>query len=422
MRAIVMAAAALIAAGSAAAQPTWSREDSRIARGKCQICHRPNDIAPFSLMTWEDAKNRAERIEHVVRERIMPPWKPVAGHGRFRDSYALTDEERQTIVDWIAAGAPEGDPADLPESPAQSGEWQLGEPDKIVQMPAPWEIPRQKDVYRCFVIDPQFDEDKHVSAIEVLPGNRQVVHHVILFIDATGQAEKLDEKEEGPGYTCFGGPGIDVSSSILAALSGDVGGLGGWVPGMRAARLPEKVGIYVPKRAKLIMQVHYFPGGRPDATDQTRVGIYYAKEKIEKRLRYLPVLNTSFRIPPGEERAEVTAQMPVFPFLEMHAIQIAPHMHLLGREIKVERIDLRGESESMIYINDWDFHWQGFYTYEEPVPLRMGDRVKLTCIFDNSERNHHNPSSPPKAVGWGEGTEDEMCLVFLGVTFDRESL
>jgi hypothetical protein len=192
---------------------------------------------------------------------------------------------------------------------------------------------------------------------------------------------------------------------------------------MRVRPLPDNVGIFVPRGAKIVMQVHYHAHhGEHVEPDQTRFGIYFSKDKVEKRLRYVPVVNTTFRIEPGEKAKEVTAEFFVPPFFDAHALHIAPHMHLLGREIKVEKIRFGGDRESLVYIDDWDFNWQGFYEYEEPVPLKFGDRVKLTCVFDNSIDNPRNPNNPPKAVGWGEGTEDEMCLAFLGVTLDRERL
>jgi hypothetical protein len=377
-------------------------------------------------MTYSDARSNARAIQSAVERRIMPPWKPVEGHGRFKGSFALSEEERQTILAWVDAGAPEGEAADAPEPLPERGTWQLGEPDQVVTMAEPYSMSRKReDDYRCFVLDPATTEDRHVNAVEVIPGNRHIVHHVILFVDGTGQADKLDAAEEGPGYTCFGGPGFDIGSSLLALLADRIGGLGGWVPGMRIRPLPENVGLFVPKGAKIVMQVHYHSHAEDDEEmepDQTKFGIYYSKGQVEKRLRYVPVVNTTFKIQPGESAKEVTAEFMVPPFFDAHAVQIVPHMHLLGREIKVEKIPFRGDREDMIYINDWDFHWQGFYEYEEPVALKFPDRVKLTCIFDNSIDNPRNPNNPPKVVGWGEGTEDEMCLAFLGVTLDGEKL
>ena len=401
-------------------QPTYTQEVSRIMLAKCQLCHRPNDVAPFPLMSYSDASTWAADIKRVVTERKMPPWKPLPGHGDFQDNFGLTDDERITLVQWVDAGAPEGDPAFLPEPRPETGEWHLGEPDHVVQMPEPYAVPRRKDTYRCFVIPTGLTEDKFLSAAQVLPGNKQVVHHVILFLDTTGQAEKLDEKDPDPGYECFGGPGIDIGAGGLTAILDLSAGLGGWVPGVRTQHLPEGVGLFLPQKAKIVMQVHYYPAGRP-GPDQTRVGLYYSKAPVERRMRYIPVVNTTFAIPPGAPDHEVRAALPVAPLLDAHLIQIVPHMHLLGRKISVVA-ERRGVETSLIRVDDWDFNWQGFYTYTEPIALPSLTTVRLTCHFDNSTENPRNPHNPLTTVRWGEGTEDEMCLVFLGVTFDRENL
>ncbi|MBL8214925.1 MAG: hypothetical protein JNK87_29665 [Bryobacterales bacterium] len=397
----------------ASAQPTYSREVSRIVAEKCQICHRPNDIAPFSLLSYEDAQTWAEDIKRVVSERIMPPWKPVEGHGEFRDSYALSEEQRQTLIQWADAGAPLGDPAELPEVTAPTGEWQLGDPDMVVTMPESYTPPRGKDDYRCFVVSNPFDEPMYVKTADVIPGNRRIVHHVILYLDTRGQGAKLDEAEPGPGYTCFGGPGVDLD--INAAVAG-------WAPGSAPKRLPDGIAVQIPKGAQVIMQVHYYARG-VTAEDQTRVGLYFAKERIERRLFYVPVLNTRFTIPPGNAIYPVTANFPIPPLLDARAIQIFPHMHLLGRQIIVEYTEPRQTTpKPLIRIDDWDFNWQGFYNFKDPVPLPALSNIRLRCTFDNSEGNPRNPSNPLKPVGWGEGTEDEMCVAFLGVVFERENL
>jgi hypothetical protein len=243
------------------------------------------------------------------------------------------------------------------------------------------------------------------------------VHHAILFVDTTGQAEKLDEADPGPGYTCFGGPGIDLASGGVAALLDLNSALGGWAPGNRTQRLPENVGILLSHRARIVLQMHYNTRAR-EGEDRTRIGLYFNRERAPQRMFYVPVVNTSFRIPPGEAAYEVRAALPVLPFFDAKLIQIVPHMHLLGRDIKVE-VQRGSDSESLIWIDNWDFHWQNFYTYQDPVPLQTGSTVRLSCRFDNSSANPRNPHDPPEEVRWGEGTEDEMCIAFLGVTFDN---
>lgn len=410
----------LVATLQLPAEPTWSSEVATIVGEKCARCHRAGDIAPFALTTFDEASTWAADIARVVENRTMPPWKPVPGHGSFRGDFGLTDEQRQTILDWVRAGAPQGDSAAAPEPLPGRSEWELGEPGVILTMPEPFPVNRGKDTYRCFVLPTGLTEDRFVDAIQVRPGNRSIVHHVILFLDSTGEAEKLDAAEPGPGYNCFGGPGIDIGTGGLTAVLDLMSTLGGWAPGSRTQRLPEGVGLFLPKAAKIVMQVHYYSAGRP-SEDQTSVGLYLMQSRAERRMRYLPVLNTTFAIPAGERRHEVRSALPIPPLLDAKLIQIVPHMHLLGREIQVE-LERRGTRNSLIYISDWDFNWQGFYTYSEAVPLPAGSIVRLTCRFDNSADNPRNPNNPLRTVRWGEATEDEMCVGFLGVTFDRENL
>lgn len=405
----------LVVAPLAEAQPTYTKEISRLFQAKCQGCHREGDIAPFALDSYSASQSWGEDIQRVLRDRIMPPWKPVDAHGKFKNDFGLTDEERQTILDWYKAGAPEGDAADLPEPVAQTGEWQLGEPDAVIQMPELYNVPRRKDVYRCFVVPSGFDEDVWLKAVQIVPGNRQVVHHVIMYLDESGKAAELDAKDEEPGYECFGGPGVPLGPGSM---------VGGWVPGTRTSLLPDGVGLLIPKGARVIIQMHYFPSGKQHS-DQTKVGLYLAKssETMKKRMVFIPLVNTTFRIPAGAPDQEVTASLPVLPGLTGDVYQVVPHMHLLGKKIEVTRSNLfTRTNDSLIKIDDWDFNWQNFYSYTDPVRLNVFDNMKVSCRFDNSADNPRNPSNPLKDVRWGEGTEDEMCIAFLGLTFDNPSI
>ena len=403
----------LFAWSVAQAQPTYSKEVSRILQEKCQMCHRPNDIAPMPLLTYDDAQLWMDDIKRVVSDKIMPPWKPVPGFGEFRDSYGLSDAERQTLISWVNAGAPMGDPAEIPPATAPTGDWQLGDPDLIVQMTESYTPPRGGDMYRCFVVTNPFDQAMNVRAVDVLPGNRPIVHHVIMYIDEKGASANLSGKDGSPGYTCFGGPGFDIDS--INAM------LGGWAPGTLPRYLPDGIGVQIPKGARLVMQVHYFPQLKT-GEDVTKVGLYFAKAPIEKRLFYIPVVNTRFKIPPGDPQNVVNATFDVPPFADLKIVQIFPHMHLLGKKINVELTPRGRSKQPLIFIDDWDFKYQGFYNYKDQIPVASGSSVRVTCTFDNSANNPRNPNDPLKEVGWGEGTQDEMCLSFFGVTFDFESL
>lgn len=432
---LLAAVAALSLAPVLAAQPTYAREVSRILQEKCQSCHRDGDIAPFALASYQDARLWAADIHRVVEAGVMPPWKPVDAQDRFTVFRGLTGEQRRSLLEWVEGGAPEGDPADLPEPTPARSKWILGEPDLLLTMPEPYTPPRGRDMYRCFVLPTVLGEDRFVSAVDVAPGERSIVHHVILYLDTTGQSEKLDAADPGPGYTCYGGPGIDAgvggggTFSISDLLS--VGNmLGGYTPGHRAEHLRDGVGLFLERRARVVMQVHYY-STRNTVEDQTSVGIYFSRKPVQRRLLWAPVVpldsrgRLSMTIPAGAENHTVAAQftLPPLSLFDVSAVAVYPHMHLLGRKIAVEvKRPRESEAESMIRIDDWDFNWQGPYEYKEPVKIPGGSTVKLSCTYDNSANNPKNPSAEPKTISWGEGTEDEMCLAFLGITFDREDL
>jgi hypothetical protein len=400
-----------------AAEVTYAKHVSRILSDRCAQCHRPGDIAPMSLLTYDDAVAYAPDIKRVIEEGIMPPWKPTEGHEKFKGAFALKPEEKADLLSWIDGGTPMGDPADLPEEKPASGEWALGAPDLVLKMPQVFAPERGKDIYRCFVLPTGLDEDKFVRAIDVLPGNRRVVHHVIAYLDSSGEAEKLDAKDEAPGYDCYGGPGFDINVSNIISLLLNGYTLGGWAPGARPQYLPEGVGMKLGKSARVVLQVHYYTGGR-SGEDQTSIGLYFNKEEVKKTLYYLPVVQQRLDIKAGDPASVATADFNVVPFFEMTVINVFPHMHLLGTKISLEK-DYAGEKSTMIAIDKWDFNWQGSYQFIEPIKFPALSRVRLRCQFDNSVNNPRNPSNPLKDVKWGEGTEDEMCLGFLGVTFDR---
>jgi hypothetical protein len=402
-------------AANGVAQLTFSKDIAGIMAAKCQQCHRDGDVAPFAINGYDDVVTWSDDIVRVLQAKTMPPWKPVAGHGEFRDAFNLTDDERRTIISWIADGMAPGDPADTPDIPPPAGTWQLGDPDMVIQMPQVFDVPRTKDLYRCFVIPTDFDTQQFISAVQVVPGNKQIVHHVILYIDTTGKADQLDGKDGQPGYTCFGGPGDGVATTL-----GNI--LGGWVPGQRTRALPDGIAVALPPKARVVMQVHYYPSGKP-GPDQTKVGVYFAKAQVDRRLIFIPVIQDKLKIQPDDANAVRTASFAIPPFLDAKGIVIAPHMHLLGRTINVELQSADKQTTTpMIFIDDWDFNWQGFYTWTEPVPLPALSTIKLTCSFDNTTNNPRNPNNPLKVVDWGEGTEDEMCLAFIGVTFNNENL
>jgi hypothetical protein len=364
-------------------------------------------VGPFSLLSYQDAAKRAEFIRDVVKDRIMPPWKAEPDYGSFHGARRLSDDDIQAIERWVADGTPEGRAEDLPPLPKFSEGWQLGEPDLILKMPEPFDVPAETpDIYRCFVIPIDLKEDRTVAAVEFRPGNRRIVHHAVFFLDSSGRAREKDDADPGQGYKSFGGPGFIPN-----------GGLGGWAPGCEPLFLADGLGKSLRAGLDLVMQVHYHASGKPEQ-DQSQVGIYFTKKPVEHLVTGISLLNPRLDIPAGAKRhpSNIEVTLPV----DVTAIGISPHMHLLGREMKVWAETPDERTIPLVWVKDWDFNWQLQYTFAEPIRLSKGTKIKLISHYDNSSDNPSNPNSPPRRVRWGEETTDEMCLCTLQVYTDSE--
>jgi hypothetical protein len=397
-----------VKAVAAPAGVTYAHDIAPILYQNCTVCHRTGEVAPFTLASYADARKRARQIALVTQGRVMPPWK-ADSHGEFQDERRLTDGQIALLQRWAEAGAPEGKPKQEPPVPHFPAGWALGQPDMIVTPPRPYTVEAEgRDVYRCYVIPTDFAEDRYVSAVDVHPGNRAVVHHALVYVDTGGTARRLEAKSQdgSPGYQEFGGIGF------LPA-----GMLGGWAPGAMARRLPADTGILLPKGADIVLEVHYHKDGKPE-TDHTQVAVYFNGGTVARPMHIFPLANTHLRIPPGDKDYTLRASLPVI--FDATLLTVFPHMHVLGRRMTVTATLPGGATKTLVDVPDWDFNWQGFYAYKQPVRLPAGSRVDLVAHYDNSPDNPLNPSRPPKLVTWGEQTTDEMCLCYLGFTVDAE--
>jgi len=341
-------------------------------------------------MTYKDAAKRAGFLKEVTASRRMPPWKPESGFGEFRDVRGLSDEELDVLKRWAETGAAEGDPKDLPEEPKFVDGWRLGKPDLVLKMPKAITVPADgREIFRDIEIPTGLTEDATVGGWEFRPGNPRVLHHVNIRI---GLGNQIKKKAKLP------------MAGLRPAIAGS---LGGWVPGTTPFMLPDNVGALLRKGSTIVLQLHYHPIGKVEE-DQSTIVLYFTKKPAENLVIPLSLGSTaSLYIPAGEKdyRTKTSYTLPT----DVQVMSISPHMHLLGRQMKVKAILPDGKIQPLIWIKDWDFNWQGHYPYVNPVPLPKGTVLEMHATFDNSDENPKNPFNPPKLVKGGPATTDEMC-------------
>ena len=386
-----------ILAGGPVPSPTFARDVAPILYRHCATCHHPGEVAPFPLLTYQDAAKRAKLIAAVTASRYMPPWQPEPGYGHFQGERRLRDADIATLRRWAEAGAPLGNPAQLPPAPQFPTGWQLGTPDMTVRMPKPFSIAADgPDQYMCFVIPLHLTADKYVRALEFRPETRSVVHHALFLLDAGHIGRRL-----GESYPCFGTPGFLPS-----------GALGGWTPGMQPARMPDGLQLVLRKGSDLVMQIHYHPTGKPE-TDQSTLGLYFADKPPTKWVADIALGSHQIDIPPGERAYKVRDHFttPV----DVEAVGIIPHAHYICKEMEGWAILPDGRKQWLIRIRDWNFNWQEQYRYVTPVKLPADTDLQMEFTYDNSDANPRNPNHPARRVVWGPDTTDEMAGLHVQV-------
>jgi len=395
---------------------TYYRDVLPILQNHCQACHRPGEVGPFALMTYRQAVNWAADIKDFTHSKKMPPWKPSDGLS-FRDERSMSERDVATLAAWVDGGTPEGDPKQAPPPRQFPTGWQLGKPDLVLAVDADFQLGASgRDLFRCFVLPTNLDEDKYVTAFEVRPGNPRVVHHTLNFLDTGGRGRKLeqaekdrakkdDEKDAGPGYTVQMGTGFPPS-----------GAMGGWAPGAVPRRLPADTGYFLPKGADVVVQVHYHRNGRVEK-DRLQIGLYFADKPVAKRYQTLVVPGRFIFIPAGSDDYKVNGTVWVDQDCTLHSVM--PHMHMLGKSIAVKMTPPEGDARTLVAIKEWDYNWQETYFFKEPLTVKAGTKFEVEAHYDNSAKNPRNPFNPPRLVHVGEQTTDEMCFIFLGGTTDK---
>ena len=388
-------------------QPTFYKDIVPILQDKCQRCHRSGEAAPMPLVTYQETKPWATKIADVVEMKMMPPWFADPRFGRFANDPSLTAEQIATIGAWARAGDPAGDPHDTPPLREWSGSWDIPQPDAVVKMPEPVRLPARGEVeYTYEIVATRFTEDKWIQMAEVRPSSPAHVHHAVVYIRPPG-SPWLRHAPVGAPFTAsmLSDPeerrqAHETTSDLLLV----------YAPGSTPDRWVDGMAKFVPAGSDLVFQMHYTTNGQT-ASDQTSVGLVFAKSQPKQKVITLQLNNHALVIPPGAEdfRAELQATLPN----DATLLSFLPHMHLRGKRFEYDIVRDDGSVETLLRVN-YHFHWQLSYKLAEPRELKAGTKLRAVAWYDNSKNNPHNPD-PEKTVTWGDQTSEEMMVGFFDV-------
>jgi hypothetical protein len=373
---------------------TYARHVSRIMQNHCQECHRPGQVGPMALLTYDDASAWAAMIREVVTDGRMPPWHADPRHGKFANDRSLPKQEKESLLAWIDQGCPKGDEKDLPPPRTFTKGWTIGEPDAVFTMPAEFEVPAETPKfgvpYQYFSVQTNFAEDRWVAQAEARAGAPEVVHHIIVFIVPPGE-------------------GFNPNTPAMRVLCGTA-------PGDMPFKAPAGMGKKIPAGSRLVFQMHYTPSGRKQK-DRSSVGIVFARGPVERQILTMPVGNRFFRIPPGDENHKVESW---WSFREDGQIlSFMPHLHLRGKDFLYEVTYPDGKQETLLSIPRYNFNWQSVYRLQTPLKVPKGTRLHCVAHYDNSAKNPNNPD-PTRTVTWGDQTWEEMMIGWIDFVYDRK--
>jgi len=396
----------LARASQAGPQITYEEHIAPLLSDRCAMCHHPDGSAPFSLMTYDDAKRHARQIATVTRSRFMPPWKVDPGDGPFIGQHPLSDAEIDLVERWVEQGAP-GTSVEATSRGGETGAgpipprgwtagWQLGTPDLVVSLTEPYRLAGEgSDVFRIFVLPIPVDRERYVRGLEFRPGNPKVVHHANIRVDRTPASRALDEADPGPGYT-----------GLIARSAGYPDGhFLGWTPGQVAPLVPEDLSWRLAPGTDLVVEIHMQPSGKQEVV-QPSVGFYFGDRPPTRTPVMLRLGRQTIDIPAGERHYTITDSY-VLP-VDVQVLALQPHAHYRLREALGEAKLPDGTSKQLLRIKDWDFRWQHVYRYVAPLELPRGTTLSMRYTYDNSPDNPRNPEHPPKRARWGQRSADEM--------------
>ena len=391
----------------------YQRDIAPLLNDRCAMCHHPGGAAPFSLLTYEDARRHARQIASVTRSRTMPPWKVDPSDGPFIGQHPLSSRELDLIEQWVEAGAPDGDGrAPAPRAPvALPDDWQLGKPDLVVTPKEAFTLQADgADVFRIFVVPVPVGTERFVRGLEFRPGNARVVHHANIRIDRTSASRAADDADPLPGY----------SGLILRSAEYPDGHFLGWTPGQVAPLVPEDLSWRLPPGTDLVVEVHMQPSGRPEQV-QPSIGLYFGERPPTRTPVMLRLGRQTIDIPAGQPRYTITDSYVLPVDVEVQALQ--PHAHYRLRTARGAATLPDGTRKPLLSIADWDFRWQHVYRYATPLALPKGTTLSMEYVYDNSPENPRNPEHPPKRARWGQRSSDEMGDLWIQVlTRNRQDL
>jgi peroxiredoxin len=372
---------------------TFAKDVAPILQNRCQECHRPGQIGPMPLLSYDDASSWSQMIRDVVADRRMPPWHADPKFGKFFNDRSLSTADRETLLAWIDQGCAKGDDKDLPQPRKYVEGWRIGQPDAVVTMTnefmVPAQAPKKGIPYKYVVVPTNFDEDKWIQSAEAKPGNPAVVHHIIVYVTQGGK--RVKDVADGIG-----------SGMLVAYAPGDFGSV--YAPG--AAKK-------IAKGSSLIFQMHYTPNG-VEQSDRSSVGFIFAKEPPKHEVKTKAIAQQLLYIQPGEDNQQFKS---IATFRKDAIIwNMTPHMHLRGKDFTYVAVTPDGKRETLLSVPRYDFGWQASYRYEKPLLLPAGSRIECTAHFDNSPKNLSNPD-PTKLVLWGEQTWEEMMIGFVDYSY-----
>lgn len=395
--------------GEHASAPTFYKNILPILQRRCQVCHRPGEIAPFPLVTYAHTKAWAKLLPDAVASRKMPPWFADPCCGKFANDASLTAAQIQTFAGWVAAGTPAGDPRDVPPPPHWTQGWNIAHPDLVLHMPVAVKIPEQGDVeYTYEIVPTNFAQGKWVQMAEMRPSARDHVHHAVVYIRPPG-SNWLRGAPVGVPFTAstLRDPHLmheaHFTTSDLLLV---------YAPGSSPESFPSGMAKYIPAHSDMIFQMHYTTNGKA-AQDQTSIGLVFAKTAPEKRVLTLQLANEHDRIPipanTDNYRVEVHGTLPNDALL----LSFFPHMHLRGKKFEYNIVHADGSRETLLRVH-YDFYWQLSYILAQPRFLPAGTELEAIAWYDNSKNNPHNPD-PSRPVEWGDQTYNEMMVGFFDV-------